>query len=328
MRIGCPAAGAFALLLTGCAYVGDPLPPALNIPERVTDLRARQRGAAILLEFTIPPVTTDGLGLRLGAVDLRISTSSPGPTTTDAWAAEAQSVVVDVTEPGPVSISEPTGQWAGQTIFLAIRTASHKRKRSEWSAPVELEVVPPLETPRLTALETTTKGVRLSWTGQPDASSYRVFRRTGGETELVEAATVERNEWLDEAGQPGDSFVYVVQALRQTATGLAESDPSPPRSISPVDRFPPSPPTGLTAVQGIGSVELAWDRSPEEDVAGYRVYRSVDGGNPAPLGEQIAGLSYSDRDVKDGQTLRYQVTAIDATGNESPPSGMVEVTVR
>ena len=37
-------AAAAAALLAGCGYIGDPLPPLLNIPARVTDLTAVQRG--------------------------------------------------------------------------------------------------------------------------------------------------------------------------------------------------------------------------------------------------------------------------------------------
>lgn len=316
------------VLLSGCAYVGDPLPPALNIPERVIDLQARQHGDEILVSFTIPDVTTDGLILKLGAVDLRISTSSPGPVTTNEWAAAAESFVVDALETGPVSIREPAEKWIGQTVFLALRVASHKRKWSDWSPPVMLEIVPPLEPPRLATLESDRRGVRLAWVPQPDASAYRIWRRVGDEAEAVEAATVEGAEWIDETAKAGDTYTYSIQALRQTSTGFAESAIGPPRSISPADRFPPSPPVGVAAVQGIDSIELTWARSPDEDVAGYRVYRSVDGSEAVPVGGLIAGLGFSDRSAQEGQRILYSVSAVDASGNESPRSEPVEVVVR
>ena len=49
-----------ALLVTGCGYVGDPLPPALNIPVPVADLNAVQRGDQIIIQFTVPQMTTEG----------------------------------------------------------------------------------------------------------------------------------------------------------------------------------------------------------------------------------------------------------------------------
>ena len=41
----------FCLLLSGCAYVGEPLPPALNIPRRVPVLVAEQVGSRLTLQF-------------------------------------------------------------------------------------------------------------------------------------------------------------------------------------------------------------------------------------------------------------------------------------
>ena len=53
-----------ALLPTGCAYIGNPKPPTLDIPLRVMDLRAAEFGDRILVQFTIAPLTTEGLPLK------------------------------------------------------------------------------------------------------------------------------------------------------------------------------------------------------------------------------------------------------------------------
>src|SRR5438067_1335818 len=52
-----------ALLATGCGYIGEPLPPLANIPARVNDLAAVQRGSRIFVQFTIPSHTTEGVRL-------------------------------------------------------------------------------------------------------------------------------------------------------------------------------------------------------------------------------------------------------------------------
>jgi fibronectin type 3 domain-containing protein len=91
------------------------------------------------------------------------------------------------------------------------------------------------------------------------------------------------------------------------------------------DEFPPSPPGGLTAVAGIGTIELAWDRSPEPDVAGYRVFRSTSDAPPESVGQLTRAAAFSDRDVKAGVVYRYSVSAVDEKGNTSAPSAPVTV---
>src|SRR4051794_33488032 len=66
-----------ALMLAGCGYVGDPLPPLANVPAKVSDLAAIQRGGRLIVQFTIPTKTTEGhpipppvtLDLRAGTAD-------------------------------------------------------------------------------------------------------------------------------------------------------------------------------------------------------------------------------------------------------------------
>ena len=56
------AAPALCGLLTGCAYIGPPLAPSLDMPSRVYDLRAIERGPNLVQP--IPPLTTEGLTLK------------------------------------------------------------------------------------------------------------------------------------------------------------------------------------------------------------------------------------------------------------------------
>src|SRR5262245_52516776 len=88
--------------LTGCGYVGDPLPPALHIPEKVTDLRVVQRGDRVFIEFTLPQLTTEGLPIRkIGGIDLRAGAVEP-PFSADRWMSSAK--------PLPATVNERTAQ--------------------------------------------------------------------------------------------------------------------------------------------------------------------------------------------------------------------------
>jgi glycosidase len=90
------------------------------------------------------------------------------------------------------------------------------------------------------------------------------------------------------------------------------------------DLTPPEPPTGLTAAEGDGRVDLAWDAVP--GAVGYYVYRSpVTGGGYARLNDtSLGGTSYTDHTVVNGRRYYYVVTAVGGAGNESGWSNEAE----
>jgi hypothetical protein len=85
-----------------------------------------------------------------------------------------------------------------------------------------------------------------------------------------------------------------------------------------VDR-PPAPPTGLRATAGDARVSLVWFASPDQDVTGYRVYRSTTAGGPYAFVAGVATLGYDDLGLSNGVTYYYVVKAADAR-SESEPS--------
>ena len=77
-----------ALSLSACGSIGEPLYPATYIPIAISDLNAVQRGSKILVVFTIPAVSTDGLRLKeVGAIDMRAGVTPSVAFQTGAWAA-------------------------------------------------------------------------------------------------------------------------------------------------------------------------------------------------------------------------------------------------
>src|ERR1700730_14997282 len=50
--------------LTGCASIGPPLPPSLELPKAPSDLRAARNGDKVTLTWTIPERTTDRQRVR------------------------------------------------------------------------------------------------------------------------------------------------------------------------------------------------------------------------------------------------------------------------
>ncbi len=89
-----------------------------------------------------------------------------------------------------------------------------------------------------------------------------------------------------------------------------------------------TPPTdlGASARPGQPVALLHWTPSADERVAGYRVYRSVDGGASKPAGSSfVAG--WLDLDARGGHRYRYTVASFTQDGLESEPGAPVELRV-
>lgn len=109
---------------------------------------------------------------------------------------------------------------------------------------------------------------------------------------------------IDSSGNVGDVNQILVQHL--------------------IDKTAPSAIDNLIISDTKGGISLSWNEPIENDVAGYNVYRSIEGMNAY---EKIIGkvreLSFCDRTAKYGTSYTYQVTAIDFAGNESVMSNIV-----
>ncbi len=314
--------------LAGCGTIGDLRPPTLDIPRKVTDLRVVERADKIVIDFTIPALTTEDLPLKLAKVDLRAGPYAQSPFDAEAWAARAQSLDTAGLKPGPANLQMDAAPWKGQELFFRVRLFSHKGRDSGWSEFAALSVIPPLETPLGLKAEAVAQGVRLSWAGPegPAGVSFRI-RRGAGKQAPAEVATVSGREWVDTGARFGETYAYTLQAVVKTGATWAESEVSQPVTVTPVDRFPPAVPQGLTGLAGSASIELTWDPNAEADLRGYYVYRSSGAGAWTRLGDVVETPSYSDREVKPGMAYRYAVSSVDQSGNESQRSSAVEVSM-
>jgi len=316
---------AAALLTTGCGYTGEPMPPLANIPTRVNDLAAIQRGSRIMVQFTVPPRTTEGVAIKTPLkLDLRIGTAEP-PFSQEAWAAHATPVPAGPVDNGVARYEIPSAAWTGKEATLAVRVLSVRGKTLGWSNFVKLTVIAPPERPVEVRAEATAEGVRLTWHARGD--SFRVYRRTGSEP-FAPVANVPQPSWTDSGAEFGTHYIYQIQTIVKLPNNAqAEGDISEEAGITPVDVFPPAVPAGLNAATAPNSIELSWEGDTEPDLAGYRVYRSTGAGPFEQIGEMVLVPSFSDRAVEHGKTYRYAVSAVDKTGNESARSGPVEATL-
>lgn len=305
-----------ALWTVSCGYIGDPLPPALNIPQPVQDLRAQQVESKVEAVFTIPAQTTENLPVTdLASVELRIGRMPEGGWNEGAWLATARTVAVDAHAPGVVETAVDVGEFAGKDAVLAVRMANRKGRTSRWSNLVTMRIEAPVITPATFVVDSAPNGAILTWKGFPGAV---VVYRDG--TRIGEGSN---GQFSDPRAIPGKVYRYEIQARGDKAVGKRTG----PVELTVVDRFPPGAPEGASAVAGAGTVELTWNPNPETDVLGYRVLRATGTGEFATVAPLLDAPAYTDRNVERGSRYRYKVTAFDLQKNESVTSQEVEITV-
>ena len=280
--------------LTGCGYQGDPRPPSLQIPVAITDLTAVERGSKIIVDFTVPIKTTDNLPLKddpyfelhVGEERRRVRTGHYEMDATPFYT---------------------------QTVKVAIKVQNAKGRDAGYSNIIDLEVRPAVAKPEDLRAAAVARGVQLTW--RSGDRLFVVYRQGPDDKDFVRLGTADARTFTDENAEFGKRYRYEVQ----TIASPAESDRTDAVEITPVDVFPPAVPVNVAAVVGPASVELAWDRAPDLDLAGYRIYR--DG---KKVGETGLGPSFSDKTVEAGRRYRYTVTSFDKLNNESAPSEPVD----
>jgi hypothetical protein len=311
-----------ALCMAGCGYVGDPLPPLANVPPRVSDLAAIQRGDRIIVQFTVPDKTTEGHPIPVPVkLDLRAGTADKFEE--NQWAAGARKIIPGGAVGGIARYEIPSSEWTGKEVIFGVRVEVGNGKQSGWSNFAVVPVVAPPDKPAGIEPVNVPPGVRLTW--QARGTDFRVYRKIA-DGDYAPVANVKTPEWTDTDTEYGKRYSYLVQSIVKVGDRKeAESELSEEASIVPRDIFPPAAPKGLQASIAPNSIELNWEPNTEQDLGGYRVYRSEGNGALEKIGESSAVPSYSDRKAEHGKTYHYAISAVDHSGNESPRSATIDL---
>ena len=154
---------------------------------------------------------------------------------------------------------------------------------------------------------------------------------------------------LDGTALFGRQYSYtasrIIQQQVDKQTLLLAGSPSASVQVTTLDTFPPAAPAALVAVpvsaamnNGRPEVDLSWSANTEPDLAQYRVYRRdvtqqetmqqfAPQTGSGPEAEIIVAPAFRDLHVQPGHIYSYAVTAVDASGNESPRSAEVSATI-
>ena len=347
--------------LPGCGTPGAPLPPSLNLPDRVADLSATRVGNQVSLTWTMPRRNTDKLPLK-GNIDVHVcrGEGQSGDVKTCAPAGElpvapAAAATFSETLPAPLA----TGVPRPLTYFVELKNRNGRSAGRSNGA-----TVPGGEAPAAVtgfAGEMRKRGVVLRWdSGEPGASirlrrklltPAHVAPREGPlpstpeaieQSLLVEASpNASPAEALDKNIAFGNTYEYRAQRVIRVPAGDKtidlEGELSTPIRVEALDIFPPAIPVGLAAVATAAdptsgapaSVDLSWQPNSEPDIAGYEVYRREDQTPWQRIsGDQpVIGPAFHDAHVLPGHTYRYGVSAVDLGSHESLRSAEASETV-
>ena len=200
-----------------------------------------------------------------------------------------------------------------------------------------LDVVPPAPPQNVVAVPDTAR-ITISWSPnmEPDLLGYEIEKASdaslrsrfllslddgeGGTTTLIPDTF-----YIDEVPvYSHTTHGYVVYALDRA---MNRSRPSEMVTARVVDITPPSTPLVYDLSQTGEQVFFRWSASPESDLAGYRVYRSL--GDSVNMEMHWEGETTSLIEAFNEEGMYYyQVAAFDASDNESLPSQMVWLNVQ
>ena len=353
------------LPLAGCGAPGEPIAPSPPVPTSISDLAAHQQGSGVQLIFTPPARTVAGdrLAERPAIEIFRGSSKSNGSpddksfklvytipgALTESYSSQGKIQFTDPLPPDDLRAS-PVATYA-----YRVRTRASKKKASADSNTVLAKVFSVPDKIAAIEVRITQAAIELSWTAASIASKasanetlggYHVYRgeldpaspvpasgdlaQTKWKSAPILLAPTQTNGYSDTLFEFGKTYVYQVRGIVIEDGNSIESDDSAPAIVTPRDTFPPATPQNVVAAEipvadNAIAVELSWSINLENDLAGYRVYRSEKQGERGKLlnAELLLSPAYRDISVQPALQYWYTVTAVDRTGNESEPSEAV-----
>ncbi|MGB7848184.1 MAG: hypothetical protein WBL63_21415 [Candidatus Acidiferrum sp.] len=290
---------------------------------------------------------------------------SPNPKSFHVVDTVPGSVLSGYAEQGKVQFPDPiqpqgTQTHPAETVVYRVRTRVSERKASPDSNDASLNLYPVPERVEELEARVTENSIQLKWAAPkrssageplPAIQEFHVYRGElapgsvpAAERELhaavwklplLQIATVKSSEYQDSGFDFGKTYAYVVRSAVNAEGVLLESSDSLPAIVTPKDTFPPAAPQDVvaailpSAAAGTFVVDLSWAMNLENDLAGYRVYRSESESARGQLLTQdlLPTPAHRDSSVFKGRRYWYSVTAVDRAGNESAPCAAVLVEV-
>jgi hypothetical protein len=345
-----------ALLMNIACPLGKrvpPLPPVEKVQQRV-EISGFQQGSIVNLAWKLPDRNAKAeSNLNISRVDIyRLAEplNSTLSLTEEEFASRSTLIAsIPVTEED-FARKQVTYQdhldFAGQAVRLryAIRFVNASGQKAAFSNFLLIEPTAKIATaPSQLNAKTTEEAILLDWRAPEtnvDGSipanvlGYNIYRKTvtNADFTLLNKQPTTRNQFADNSFEFDREYTYFVRAVSLGSDGEpVESLNSNRLTITPKDTFPPSAPSAITIAAAPGNLSIFFAINPEKDIAGYRIYRTLNPDLPKNqwqllTKELLTTNTFQDTTVESGKTYHYYLVAVDQAGNLSQPSEAVSDT--
>lgn len=341
------------LFCLSCGKRTPPLPPIERVSQRV-EISGFQRGNKVSLTWMMPARNApDSSILNIDRTDIyRLAE----PLNSDLTLSEEEfasrstlitSLKITDADFGLKKIGyTDTLEFAGQPVRLryAIRFVNSSGQKAAFSNFLLIEPAAKVaDAPTSLSATIAESAIVLNWNA-PDANvdgskpanvlGYNIYRSTSeNETaKILNQMPTNQTKFDDQTFEFGKDYLYFARTVSLGSNGEpVESLESNIVKISPEDIFPPSAPSAVTIAAAPNNLSIFFATNPENDIAGYRIYRSTDKNLPLAewqniTPELLTTNTFQDKQVESGKTYYYYLTAADRTGNISKPSEIVSET--
>lgn len=144
----------------------------------------------------------------------------------------------------------------------------------------------------------TNQGVKVTWSADPVADKYRVYRKVSGAKKWTRLDTIDADEtsFIDKTATSGKKYIYTVRGVNFVGDGTFNS-------TGVTHTYYEAPEVSIkTTTKG---VYLKWAK-----IAGatkYRIYRQTSGSSKWSLIDTVTGTSFTDKTAKSGKKYFYRV---------------------
>ena len=344
------AAGLFLLASSimvsgGCGYKTPPVPPQSVVPEAVNDLVYAVGDNGVDLTWSFPIKTIKGKPIdNIASFELYRAEIPLEDYCGGCPIPFAEPIDVAAGSPGDGKVRRKASFTAdmllsGHKYFFKVRS-----RTSWWAESADSNIITflwfkPVAAPAALQAVAKDREIRLSWkpvTAYADGSAldnpvrYQVLRSTGGgEFEKI-GGPLETTSYVDKQVLNGRKYFYTVQSVMSYQNEQVDGAVTKEVAAVPVDLTPPLPPVGITAVRTDVGIKIFWDRSEDDDLGGYRVYRrAANEDKYTKLGDVAPEYTlFVDSKADDVVRYYYAVTGIDQSTPPNESAKSREATIR